>query len=104
MEAENLFPVFSQLHRGESQEPPICQPTKRPSCPNEAGLFLVTTESAKQADESEEEIEMQPLKVSGDVFRDTVAMLHCLAYLTECFGALDSNDLRRIADEIRVRS
>ena len=103
MEVENLFPVFSQLHRDESQEAPDCQPTKRPSYQNEAGLFVVTTESLKQADEPGEEIEMEPLKVTGDVFRDTVAMLHCLAYLTECFGALDSDDLRRIADEIRVR-
>jgi hypothetical protein len=80
--------------------------SKRPARkvhPNDAGLFLVSAETAPQSTEEQKETPETPLKLTCDLPIDTATAFRCVAFLMEFFGALETGDLRRIADGIRER-
>jgi len=97
METANIFPVFSQLY---GDEPLASERPARKA--NEAGLFVVSVQAISESDEPEE-TQDAPLKVTGDLATDTPVALQCIAFLAEFFNCLEPGDLRRIADELRVR-
>jgi hypothetical protein len=101
MDAETIFPVFSQLHEGASDmHLPALRP-ERKACANEAGLFVGGADATSDSGITRDEPETDLLKVTGDAPRDTVVALHCLAYLSEFFAAIEPKDLRNLADEVR---
>lgn len=98
MEAENIFPVFSQLHTDAPSIPVF--PVPRTVCPNDAGLFVVSKQGPPVA--QPEQSEADPLRVTGDTKADLVTALRALAFLMSFLEAIGPEELRRTADDIEA--